>query len=612
MLKQVVSALVGAAVWAVAAAVDGAKPKTELLGTVEFASFDEVQQKMADLGATINNPVVPMMVMPALQNFLNENCGKFRKDAPMALYCYAQVETLRKAISGDSEAADDDDAIEPVLLYPTAEDAKAFMASHPEAQKAADGTIKLDDETVVVFSADGRTCAFAQNAASARRALGAKPSTAAAKRPLVRLEVAEPAFVLLADLQRRINSGKAKQLQQNLNPTNGADKILKVLERVQDSQVKRQEAFIRAFARLCMTIDLDDTGFVAKVSATAKPNAPKGVAAGFRLPAGALDVAPAGAPMCIALNPFAGEGFTSEKDFAGYVDELTELVDAIASCATKNLPDSKYAPTVEGLRVAVNDVLASLKAEFSPSDWCTTAMAFGPRQEPYMVQGGACKSSASDMALASRFFAAVSDAIGKSWPGILSAKGTSLTIDWERLMDTAATEAGVKGDAQKELANAKKKVAAVLGASKTEITCRAMSATSIGSIIGPAGFMPPAAKPDCEARFAAAMPEAAKDRPSGAFYFALYSFLRDNVLPIAMKVMPKDNVQQVQPFLSVLPAAGANSAIAAAAWFDKDSSFRFIFRITSGEIRNYGAAANAAMAVSASVNKDDGESDDDK
>ena len=171
MLKQVISVFVGAAVCATAVA-EGAKPKTELLGTVEFASFDEVQQKMADLGATVNNPVVPMLVMPSLQNFLNENCGKFRKDAPMTFYCYAQMEALRKAMSDGSDEVDVDDAIDPVFVYPTAEDQTAFMASHPEAQKAADGTIKLDDDTVVVFSADGRTCAFAQNVETAKRALG--------------------------------------------------------------------------------------------------------------------------------------------------------------------------------------------------------------------------------------------------------------------------------------------------------------------------------------------------------------------------------------------------------------------------------------------------------
>ena len=78
-----------------------------------------------------------------------------------------------------------------------------------------------------------------------------------------------------------------------------------------------------------------------------------------------------------------------------------------------------------------------------------------------------------------------------------------------------------------------------------------------------------------------------------------------------MKVMSMDKVELIQPLLAVLPAAGENSALAAAAWFDKDSSFRFIFRITSGEIRNYGAAANAAMAASASQGQKADGSDDD-
>ena len=66
MIKQIVSASMGVAVWAVVAA-EGVRPQAELLGSVEFASFSAFQQKVIDLGATINNPVVSMMAVPAVQ-----------------------------------------------------------------------------------------------------------------------------------------------------------------------------------------------------------------------------------------------------------------------------------------------------------------------------------------------------------------------------------------------------------------------------------------------------------------------------------------------------------------------------------------------------------------
>lgn len=605
MLKQAISVYMGAAVW-VAVAAGEAKP--ELLGSVEFASFDEVQQKMANLGATINNPVVPMLTMPALQNFLTENCGKFRKDAPMTLYVYAQTDALRKAMADNSDD-DVDDLLEWAFVYPTAEDQAAFIASHPEAQKAADGTVKLDDDTVVVFSADGRTCVFAQNADSAKRALAAPQSPTAANRPISRVVLTESAFGLLADLQQKLGEKKVDRLQ-CVKSTNGTEKIVAALEKFQQGQIKKQCAMIRAFAKGVVTIDLDDTGFVIKGSATAKPDAPKKFASGFRLPSGVLDGIPVGAPLFLAINPYQYSNCFTEKDWCDYVDEMKNLTDVLFECAGKNLSNKKYAPTVEGLRTAVNDGLAAMKSDYTPSAWSVGAFAFGPKQEPYFVQNGTCKSATKSISDMTRFFAAFAAAIDKSWPGILRADGARLTVDWAQLMDTAAAEAGVKGDAQKELANAKKKVANIFGSTKTEFTGKATSATVYSCCFAPAGFKASSAKPYGEARLAAALPETARDRPSGVFYFSLYSFLRDNVFPIMLKTMPKEKVQELQTVAAVLPPAGDNSAIAGAAWSGRDGSFRIILRVTSGEIRNYGAAANAAMAASTAAGG--GADDDDK
>ena len=94
MIKQIVSASVGIAVFA-ACAADAAGTQTELVGSVEIAAFSEFQQKVVDVGTTINNPAVPMLVCPALQNALTEQFGKFRQDAPMKVLCYANENSVR-------------------------------------------------------------------------------------------------------------------------------------------------------------------------------------------------------------------------------------------------------------------------------------------------------------------------------------------------------------------------------------------------------------------------------------------------------------------------------------------------------------------------------------
>ena len=101
------------------------------------------------------------------------------------------------------------------------------------------------------------------------------------------------------------------------------------------------------------------------------------------------------------------------------------------------------------------------------------------------------------------------------------------------------------------------------------------------------------------ARLAAALPEAAAKRPANVFYLSLYSLMRDNVLPIVLKAMPKKDTAEIQQIVSVLPPSGANGALAAAVWCEKSGSCSFLMRITKDEIRNFGAAANAIMAAQA-------------
>ena len=592
MIKKIVCASVGMAVWA-AIAVEGGRPQTELLASVEFASFSAFQQKVADLGATINNPVVSMMAVPAVQNALTERFGRFRQDETIMLLCYADMTAMRKAMAAD--VGDAGDALDAVLLYPSAEGPKEFIDSHPEAQKKPDGTIELEDGIVALYAPDGRTCAFASNADAAKRALASASLSKTAAHPLLRLDVTGVGLDLMADFHQKMIEQQAKEMQENmLAETNQASAIVASCLKLQKTASQRQNAKIRSYARLTMSMDLDETGFVFKAEATAKPGAPVSPAAGFKLPAGALDSVPAGAPLFMAANTWLSGSIQSEQDYRAVVDDLCGALSAVSTCA-RDKPNCKCAGTAKELCTVGIDLLKSAPVP-APTDWGVFGLAFGPQQEPYLIGNSVCAQAQQAFEVNGRFCAALAATVEKSWPGILRAKGASLTVNWFRLVDALAA---AKKPTEKDRQGAdevKKAISAIVGGPESEMSSFLASQTAIRFVAGARGFTPPEAAPSGEKRFAAALPEAVAARPSGAFYLSLYSLLRDNALPIAMKVLPQKEKDDMQSILSVLPPAAANGAFVGASWEEKGGS-RWIFRVTKDEIRNIGMAANAIMAA---------------
>ena len=575
MIKKIVSVSVGAAVWAVFAA-EGVRPQPELIGTVEIAAFSDFQKKVVDLGTTINNPAAPMLAVPAVQSMLTEQFGKFRQDAAMKLLCYANVAALRKAIVEDGDD-DIDDAFEAAFLYPCAEGADAFLVNHPEAKKSADGVIELEDGNVALFAPDGRTCAFASNAGAAKRALAAAPAPTAC--PLIRMNVTEVGLGLLADLHQKLAASQ-ESLAQVAGGTNETDRLVSSCLKFQQAQMKRQNAVLRMFAQATMSMDLDETGFVVKGSVTAKPGVAVSPAAGFKLPAGVLDAIPAKAPLFGAANPFLYANIHSEQEYRALLGEVRDLIDYLFACLRQKTPD--YVQVVDGLRAATADLLTTAPCP-GPADWAVGALAFGPRQEPYLLQFGESATATQGREVAVRFYAALADAIGKKWPGILLANDATLSLDWARLIDVVAAASGA--------------TQAILGGTVSEASTVMPTPTTYRTFVGTKGFTPPAAAPAGERRFAAAVPEAAANRPGGVFYLSLYALVRDNVLPLVVKVLPKQKTAQFQAIVSALPPAGANGAIAGATWYEKNGSCSFLLRVTKDEIRNYGAAANAIMSA---------------
>lgn len=589
MIKKIVCASVGMAVWA-AIAVEGGRPQTELLASVEFASFSAFQQKVADLGATINNPVVSMMAVPAVQNALTERFGRFRQDETIMLLCYADMTAMRKAMAAD--VGDAGDALDAVLLYPSAEGPKEFIDSHPEAQKKPDGTIELEDGIVAQYSADGRVCAFASNAAMAKQALASVSLSKAAAHPLFRMDVTEVGLGLIGDFHQKLSEEQSKET--SAEPQTGKDPtaaLVAAFLKFQQTMSQRQNAKIRSFARLTMSVDLDETGLVLKGEATAKPGASVSPAVGFKLPAGALDAVPDGAPLFVAANTWLSGSIQSEQDYRALIGDVCGMLDAVSACAQS---ETNCAAIVKELCTTGSDLLKTSPVP-APTDWGVFALAFGPQQEPYLIGNSACAQASQAFEASGRFCAAMAATIEKSWPGILHAKDAGLTVNWFRLVDMIEAAENPTAKDHQDAQEVKRVISAIVGGPESEMSSALTSQTAIRFFAGVKGFTPPAAALSGEKRFAAALPETAAARPSSAFYLSLYSLLRDNVLPIAVKVVPQGKKVEFQSILSVLPPAGVNGAFAGASWEGRNGT-RWLFRITKDEIRSIGMAANAVIA----------------
>lgn len=615
MIRKIVCASMAVAVWATVAAntvreavsASGGRPQTELVASVEFAPFSDYQRKISDFGNTINQPVVSMMAVPALQNLLTENFGDCRPDAPMKLLCYADVAAVRKMLEApEAESSGSlDDAVEPAFIYPCAQGVAKFIENHPEAKKKADGVIELEDGNVVLFSQDERTCVFASKVDVAERALAStvKPPAAQKKQkkqkkpgaprklPLVRVDLKKGGIAILADLHRKMQDEQQKVLKSGgmgLAPCQSA--LLAAVTEFQQSMGLRQNAVLRDVAHFSLSMDFDKTGFVVKGTLKPKHGAAASPAAGFTLPAGALADVPAGAPLFGAMNPLLSSDVRNEEEFRTVVGALGKLANGLFACIKEASP--KNAQAVDGVNAATAELLTAIPYP-APTDWNMFALAFGPQQEPYLVGAGEGARVSQGYAATTRFYAAVAEALGKKWPGIVNANGASLTIDWARLIDVVAAETG---GSPAHVEKVKKAVGKILGGMASEISTVMPSQTSYRTFAGTKGFTPPAAVSG-EKRLAAALPETVAKRPSGVFYLSLYSLLRDHVMPIAVKVASPKDGEKIRPVMDVLPEAGANGALAYALWSEKNGACRFLLRVTTDEIRSIGAAANAIISA---------------
>ena len=131
---------------------------------VELRSFDAIHSRQAQIGKTLGNAMLPMILVSFFQQRMVGMFGKMRAADP-----------VRWAGYPDGKGSAD-----VVMVYPSIDKVAKMALNHPGAEKISADTVVLPaDEgrpmvTYAVFSKDFEWCAFAASQELARRALKEK------------------------------------------------------------------------------------------------------------------------------------------------------------------------------------------------------------------------------------------------------------------------------------------------------------------------------------------------------------------------------------------------------------------------------------------------------
>ncbi len=537
-MKRVIWTCAGLALAAAQAGiVEETHSRPELVATVEIAPLADIRQKLTMLGTLVNNPFVPMALVPAVQSALEEAMGSSSPDAAVKVSAYVYQPAWR-------------------------------VASTSEVEYAVEDLMKT--ETAYVTPPKG-------------------------PRPLVRAEINALGLASLDDYLTQSDEADKRERQAMGDDISGLDLVLRLLDENNDPAT---EVALRSYARACLSLDLDGRGLSFDFILEPGAGAPRSPAAGFRLPAGAFDGLPDNAPFVLAVNDMLLGMCGDDKTWRTSCESSARFWEGLVRLALKEPDARKYAPVLEGVSAALASYLRNMSFP-DPADWTAFALAFGPRREPYVVQDGVAAAARRGDASDARFLDAVAAAVEKQWPGcgLVRASAGRLMVDYAAVLDVAAAEAGAK-DADRELAKAKQRLGEILGSTMGQLAIVPQAGMAHSFIFGPAGFHRPVPqKPTGEARLAAALPEAASDRPSCAGLLSFYALVRDYVVPVAVGFAPRRDQALYRALAQALPEAGADSAVAAAYWARPDGAHRFLLRVTADELKNYGAVYNVVSAA---------------
>ncbi len=508
-----------------------------LASSVEVAPFAEIRQKLTTFGTLVNNPIVPMALASACKSAIERGTGASRPDAALLVRTYVYQPAWQ-------------------------------IAATSEVAYAAEDLIKTEARYV-------------------DRPKG--------PHPLVRAEITAAGLAALDDYLTQSDEADKRELKAMGDEISGYDLFCRLLDENPDPA---SVVNMRAYARACMSFDFDSHGLVFDFAMEPGPGVKRFPAAGFRLPEGVLDGLPDNAPLVLAMNDMLFGMSQDEKTWRASCESSARFWEGLARHVLRNPADRKYAPVLEGLSAAMAHALRDMPFP-DPADWSAHALAFGPRREPYIVGDGVSSAARQGDAADARLLDAIAAAVEKQWPGrgLARASAGRMTVDYASVLDVAAAETNVKG-ADRELAKAKRRLGAILGSTTGELAILPQAGKAHSFILGPAGFRRPVSlKPTGEARLAAALPEAAADRPSCLFVLSCYALARDYVFPVAVDFAPRRDRATYRAIVDALPPAGDGSAIAGAYWARADGSHRFLLRVTAEELKNCGAVCNVAAAV---------------
>lgn len=207
----------------------------ELAGVVAVAPFADFSAKATDFGMLIGNPIVPTLLVAAMQQNLVSAYGRMRTDAPFYMVSY----------SGGG------DRLQDVMIYPSVDRIARMALDNPGSEREGKDVLRLEAKDAgqagryAVFAADNVFTAYAANPGIARRALADCNPSVKGGVPLARVSLWR------AGVRAVAAAGRAAGV------TNVID-------------------LVRGFDRLDATLDLNDRGLVLAFSAVRADNSVEG------------------------------------------------------------------------------------------------------------------------------------------------------------------------------------------------------------------------------------------------------------------------------------------------------------------------------------------------
>ena len=614
-----IAGICAAALTVGAGIVEDTKSHPELAGTVTFAPFRDITAKASSFGKVIGNPTMATLMLSAGQQGVVEKFGRFRSDAPFMFMTYIQTPAWDIAATNSDEVAIED-LCEPVFVFPSAEGPAALALKYPSATKSEDGVLHVPKsenfpfDAYVKYTADGHFCAYAKSPELAALGLADFTKiTAAAKAssyPLLQFKLFERGLAAIAQFEGEAMAFvEQMQADARASTESGTEGLVESVNSSQRAQIREFFQELKKTKSYEIVLDYDAVGLKVEGVLQRKPGAPQ--VAWAPLPGGVLNHTPDMPLMSVFYNMMYVSG--SEEKFRREMNDVAALVDQLVAIINSQLAKEEDGKKFVGFVTDLGKVVGqALRTAIYPSseDWCGSSIAFTREYHPYCRSVFHLRQVDAMKGYADRICDSVVAAVDKQWPGqkIFTRAPGGVVFDWHATLDLIGRESGVQpGDSDdKELTVIKEKVSQVLGSGKT-ICTTSWGSDICQSYLGcPEDAAAAATVPQTgESRMAAALPEVKGKRPVLTVFSEPYAFVRDSVFPLVAKVADPSVAKECQNYRKILPPAEPNSAWAFALWSDASGS-RGIFRVTAGELKNYGAAFNAIMLSSLNDGDADG------